>query len=49
MLQALKDYDGKTFKSINQGNLDLDTNSDDKKLINEPRFKLALIPFTFHE
>lgn len=35
MLQALKDYDGKTFKSINQGNLDLDTNSDDKKLIEE--------------
>ncbi len=35
MLQALRDYDGKTFKSINQGDLNLNNNDDDKKLIEE--------------
>ena len=35
MLQALREYDGKTFKSINQGDLNLDNNDDDKKLIEE--------------
>ena len=35
MVQALREYDGKVFKSINQGDLDIDNNSDDKKLIEE--------------
>ena len=35
MVQALREYDGKIFKSINQGDLDIDNNSDDKKLIEE--------------
>lgn len=35
MLQALRDYDGKLFKSINQGNLDIESNDDDKKFIEE--------------
>lgn len=35
MLQALRDYDGKAFKSINQGNFDIESNEDDKKFIEE--------------
>lgn len=35
MVQALRDFDGKSFKSINQGDLDIDSNSDDKKMIEE--------------
>jgi molecular chaperone HtpG len=34
-IQVLMEYEGKSFKSINQGDLDLEENSDDKKALEE--------------
>ncbi len=34
-IQVLREYEGKEFKAINQGDLDKEINSDDKKLLDE--------------
>jgi molecular chaperone HtpG len=34
-IQVLAEFDGKKFKSVNQGNLEIEENEDDKKLLEE--------------